>query len=324
MFEINKKNARFWSMLGMNGACGWALSKLGEQHKDLICMSADLSTTSSFDQFQRKFPERFINTGIAEQNMLGIAAGLALDGHRVFTSTFATFASLRSAEQMRNLAAYMELPVTSVGISSGFTMGPFGNTHYGYEDIAVFRAIPNMVVLSPADAASAVRVTELALENRKPTYLRLSGLQNPNSVYYEDAPFVIGGSNTLRDGEDIAIIATGLMVDVALQSAEKLATKGISTTVVDAYSIKPFDVSGVRKAVAGKQMVLTIEEHNVFGGLRDCVLEALSNCYPDLSFAHIGIGDRFVKPGTHEYLLSSEKLSVDSVVDVVMKSVARL
>lgn len=313
MLEINASNARQWSRLGSRGTFGQAVLALGERYPDLMVMSADLGTSSGLDRFKKTFPDRFLNVGIAEQNLVGMAAGLAKEGYNVFATSFAPFISMRAAEQIRMNLGYMEMNVKAVAIGSGVSMGFLGNSHYGIEDAAVMRAIPNMTVVCPADCAEIVKTVEAAAQFKGPMYIRLTGAVNNPPVYTEDYAFQIGRAITLREGADVTIIANGSMVHESLEAAKLLEEQGIAAGVVNMHTIKPLDTAAVDAACARSGLIVTVEEHSIVGGLGSAVAEyktALRRAPPQLI---IGLPDRFDKAGDYRYLLEKHGLVAQQI-----------
>jgi len=317
VIAINSRKARLWSKLGQRGTFGMVISELAEEIENLMVLTADLSTTSGLDRFKSAYPEKFLNVGIAEQNMLGIGAGLSKEGYVVFTTTFATFASMRSLEQVRLHMGYMKFNMKLVGLASGFAMGQFGNTHYGMEDIAIMRAIPNMILLSPADCVEAAKATEAAALYKGPVYLRLTGVMNTPMVYKENYDFRIGEAITLREGSDITIIATGSMVHQSLLAAELLDDQSISASVVNMHTIKPLDTEAIKKARNSK-LIVTIEEHNIIGGLGSAISEFKSHFSNFPRQVFIGIPDSFPKVGDYEYLIDQNNLTASKIADRII------
>lgn len=313
MIEINRKISRMFSMLGQRGSCGYALSDLATNNNRILCMTSDLCTTSGLDRFNEAFPERMLNVGIAEQNMIGVAAGLAIDGYKVFASTFATFASMRAVEQLRSMLAYMELDVKLIGMASGFSMGFFGNTHYSMEDIAITRAIPNLTVLSPADATETVKILEAVSRLNKPCYIRLTGSGNMPIVYNEEYSLEIGKAIKLTNGNDICIISTGSMVYQSLQAAKMLEEEGISSTVLDVHTIKPFDNDSIVSSMEKYKLIVTVEEHSVIGGLGGAVSEVLSKYKNHPPLLRIGVEDMFPRVGDYSYLIEQCGLTAEQI-----------
>ena len=318
MTEINRKTARMFSMLGQRGTAGYTLAEIAEDKKNLICMTADLCTTSGLDRFRDAHPDRMINAGIAEQNMVGLAAGLAMDGYQVFASTFATFASMRAVEQLRSMLAYMQLDVKLIGMASGFSMGFFGNTHYSIEDLAITRSIPGLTVLSPADPVETAKAMKAASETTAPCYIRLTGSGNMPLAYIEDYDFQIGKSIELRSGTDICIIATGSMVVQSLLAAKKLESEyGISASVINMHTIKPLDKEAVINAADKYSLIVTAEEHSIIGGLGGAVAEVLAELPNHALQLRIGIDDCFLHPGTYDYLISECGLEGAQIADTI-------
>lgn len=312
MIAITPVNIKLWSRLGACGAFGQAALDLPEINDKSVVLTSDLCTFSGLDRFKNKYPDRLYNTGIAEQNMVGIAAGLAKEGFTPFATTYATFAAMRCADQVKVNMGYMNLGVKLVGMTAGLSVGLLGATHMSLEDIAVMRSMPNIVILSPADCLSVVKATWAAAKTNAPVYLRLSGTMNNPIVYKEDFDFEIGKAITLREGSDIAVIATGSMVYNALKAAEKLEENGLSVRVVDMHTIKPLDVEAVNAACSAK-LIVTVEEHSKIGGLGGAVAEVLAlkkNKPPHLI---IGTCDRYLHAGDCLYMLDMHGLTPEKI-----------
>ena len=292
MIDFTPINIRTWSMLGTCGAFEQAAMCFPEIDERIVVLTSDLCTFSGLDRFKAKFPDRLYNFGIAEQNMVGVAAGFAKEGLIPFATTYAAFASMRCADQVKVNMGYMGFPIKLVGLTAGYAVGSLGATHMCLEDIAIMRAMPNVVVLSPADCTSAVKATIAAAKCDKPVYLRLSGGMNNPVVYKGDFEFEIGKAIVLREGTDISLIATGSMVHVALKAADMLAAQGVSVEVVDMHTIKPIDAAAIKRACA-KRLIVTLEEHSKIGGLGAAVAETLALC-PDRPLQLIlGTEDRY-------------------------------
>jgi transketolase len=308
MIAYTRATTRSWSMLGSSGSFGLAAMELPELNPKVAILTADLSFFSGLDRFRAKYPERLYNVGIAEQNMIGVAAGMAKEGHKVYATTYATFASARTCDQVRVNMGYMQLDVTLVGLAAGLSVGILGPTHMSIEDIAVMRAIPNITVVSPADCTATVKATLAAAHHKGPMYLRLSGVQNNPTVYQADFEFTIGKAIRLREGDDIAIIATGTMVYAALETAKLLAERQIACTVLDMHTIKPLDEAAV-KGTLGAKLLVTIEEHNKKGGLGGAVAECLA-CVPRKPpHLVLGMADEFNHPADYNHLLAKHGLT---------------
>lgn len=290
---------------------GIALEQLGEKY-DIVVMDADLSGSTKTNMFAKKFPERFINTGIAEGNMMSTAAGIAATGKTVFASSFAIFAAGRAFEQIRNSICYPKLNVKVCATHAGISVGEDGATHQSIEDIALMRSIPNMTVLCPADHFETIKAIEAAINHEGPVYVRLGRLAVPY-LFDENYKFEIGKSSTLKDGDDITVIATGLMVGKALEAYEVLKSEGINVRVINMPSIKPIDEEAVIKAAKETKGIITVEEHSVIGGLGSAVCDVLCTKYP-AKVDKIGVQDRFGQSGKPDELLEEYGLTAENIV----------
>jgi len=303
MVDITPSNARQWSRLGSRGVFGQAILAIAESNPDMIVISADLGNSSGLDRFKKTYPNQFLNIGIAEQNMIGVASGLAKEGYNVFATSFAPFISMRASEQIRMNLGYMEMNVKAVAIGSGISMAFLGNSHYGIEDMAVMRSIPNLTVISPADCAEIFKVVEAAASFEGPMYIRLTGAVNNPPVYNQNYDFEIGKAITLKDGSDINIIACGTMVYEALVAAKILEEQGISAGVINMHTIKPLDTEAINEVVGKSKLLVAIEEHSVIGGLGGAVAEHISRLRNAQPLLRLGLPDSFGKTGDYRYLL---------------------
>ena len=314
---VNQKNLELWSSLGSRGAFGVAMMELGETMDDLLVVTADLSDATRVTQFSKKFPEKFLNIGIAEQNMIGVAAGLAKEGKIVFATTFAAFASMRCCEQVRTDMAYMQLNIKLLGADAGVVMGTLGNTHYAVEDLSIMRAMPYMTVLSPSDGLEIIKATFAAARHEGPVYIRLTGGAGNPIVYHDDYDFVIGKAVALREGNDAAIIATGRMVYEAMVAAESLELKGISARVINMHTIKPLDIEVIDKACKETRLIVTVEEHSRIGGLGSAVAEFKTGLEHAPRQILIGLPDSFGKIGTYKDQLERYQLTSAFIASTV-------
>lgn len=320
MFEINRITARTCSMLGQRGSIfGLAALDAAKEDEKFVLLTADLATLSGMDRYIKTFPNQFINVGIAEQNMLGISAGMAAEGYHPVVTTYATFITMRSCEQIRHYLGYMQQKVVVVGSGAGLSQGFAGNTHYTIEDISMMRAIPNLQILSPADGASAAKLFHVALASKSSVYIRLTGNLNCPIAYNSDASFKLGGSNVLREGDDVAIFACGTMLCTALAAAKHLSEHGIEASVVDMYSIKPLDKEPI-KAAKGSRLIVTIEEHSKIGGLGAAVAEVMceSTGFPRLM--RLGISDCFDLACDYDGLLSQNRLTALQIAEDILNA----
>lgn len=320
MFEITRITARTCSMLGQRGSIfGQAVLEAAKEDEKFVLLTADLATLSGMERYCRTYPNQFVNVGIAEQNMVGIAAGMAAEGFHPVVTTYATFVTMRSCEQIRHYLGYMNQKVIVVGSGAGLSQGFAGNTHYTIEDISMMRAIPNLQILSPADAASAVKLFEEARKSENPVYIRLTGNLNCPMAYKEDAQFEIGKSNRLMDGKDVAIFACGTMVSTALKVANNLSEKGIEARVVDMYSIKPLDIQAVLSAKDSRLMV-TLEEHSKIGGLGAAIAEIVAEESGFPRLIRLGIADVFDLAGDYDCLLVQNRLTAPQIIEDIVSA----
>ena len=291
---------------------GEALAELGKEHGDIVVLDADLSNATKTNTFQKAFPERHINCGIAEGNMMAIAAGIAAAGKVPFASTFAMFAAGRAFEQVRNSIGYPHLNVKIGATHAGLSVGEDGASHQCNEDIATMRVIPGMTVISPCDDVEARAAVRAAYEMQGPVYLRFSRLASPVINDPESYTFEIGKGITLREGKDITLIATGLMVSRTLEAADRLAAEGISAEVINIHTIKPLDEELVVASAKKTGKVVTVEEHSVIGGLGSAVCDLLAEKAPT-PVKRIGVQDVFGESGPAEEVLSKYGLDVDGI-----------
>ena len=297
-------------------AYGEALVELGKINKDVVVLDADLTKSTKTNLFQEKFPERHFNVGIAEADLIGTAAGLATCGKIAFASTFAMFAAGRGFEQIRNTVAYPKLNVKIAPTHAGISVGEDGGSHQSVEDIALMRAIPGMVVLSPADAVETKKMVFAAAEYNGPVYIRMGRLDVETIFDEATYDFQIGIANTVREGNDVTIAATGLMTAEALKAADILAQEGISVRVINVGTIKPLDGETILKAAQETKFIITAEEHSVIGGLGSAVSEFLSEVHPT-KVKKLGLYDKFGQSGKANELLEKYELTAAKLIAMV-------
>ena len=295
---------------------GNALAELGAEYENLVVLDADLAAATNTGIFKKAFPDRHIDCGIAECNMMGIAAGLATTGKIPFASSFAMFAAGRAFEQVRNSIGYPKLNVKIGATHAGISVGEDGATHQCNEDIALMRTIPGMVVINPADDVEARAAVRAAIEHEGPVYLRFGRLAVPVINDTPDYKFELGKGVVLREGKDVTIIATGLPVSECLAAADKLAADGIDAKVINIHTIKPLDEDLVVKAAKETGKVVTVEEHSVIGGLGSAVCDVLSEKCPT-QVMKIGINDTFGESGPAVELIKKYGLDADSIYEKV-------
>jgi transketolase len=308
-------------MMATRDAYGQVLAELGAENENIVVLDADLSGSTKTSVFAKKFPERFFNMGIAEANMVGTAAGLAAAGKIPFVSTFAIFAAGRAWEQIRQSVAYPKANVKIVPTHGGITVGEDGGSHQSVEDIALMRAIPNMTVIVPADAAETRKVIRAVMEYNGPVYIRLGRNKVP-AVFPEDFYFEIGKGSEVVPGRDMTFVTTGIMTGQAVTAAELLKKEGISARVVHIATIKPLDKDIILKAAEETGAIVTAEEHSIIGGLGGAVAEFLAENHPT-PVKRVGVRDRFGTSGKAEELIKYFGLTPEDLADAAREVLAR-
>ena len=295
---------------------GEILVKLGEENNNIVVLDADLAQATKTCIFEKKFPERFFDMGIAEQNMLGTAAGFALSGKVPFASTFAVFASGRAYDQIRNSICYPNLNVKICATHAGITVGEDGATHQMLEDVALMRVLPNMTVLSPSDDTETKWAVREASKINGPVYIRLSRFATP-LIYEENQKFEIGKMTQFGEGTDATIFATGITVSESLKAQEELKEKGINIRVIDVHTIKPIDEEMIIKCAKETKRLISIEDHSIIGGLGSAISEILTQNYP-AKLERMGIKDTFGMSGKAEELMSYFKIDKEAITQKIM------
>lgn len=293
---------------------GKHLALLGERDPRIVVLTADVMRSNNTGDFRAKFPDRFINTGIAEQNMMGIAAGLALEGYIPFACTFAPFASMRACEQVRTDICYPNLNVRVIGTHAGLTSGG-GPTHYGVEDIGIMREFPNMTIICPGDPNQITKILDASITHQGPIYIRMGRGAEP-TVYEEDYEYRIGKALIPREGGDAAIIACGAMVRQSIKAAKRLEEEGIHVRVVDMHTISPLDTEAILSA-AKTSCVITVEEHLIVGGLGSAVAEVLCEAGAVCKFKRIGIPMLYPSYGKPSELYAAYRMNGDAIYETV-------
>ncbi|MBD5137975.1 MAG: transketolase family protein [Ruminococcus sp.] len=295
---------------------GEALAELSDKYEDLVVLDADLAAATKTGIFKKKCPERFIDCGIAEANMMGVAAGLASTGKKVFASSFAMFAAGRAYEIVRNSIGYPHINVKIGATHAGISVGEDGATHQCNEDIALMRTIPGMTIINPADDVEAKAAVEAAINIDGPVYLRFGRLAVPVFNDKDTYKFEVGKGVQLKDGKDVTIVATGLMVNEAIMAAEALEKEGISARVINIHTIKPLDKDIICKAAKETGVIVTAEEHSVIGGLGSAVADAVTECCP-VPVVKVGVNDVFGHSGPAVDLLKEFGLSAENIAEKV-------
>lgn len=308
-------------LIATRDAFGEVLLELGEEYKNLVVLTADLAESTRVKKFSQKFPQRFFNMGIAEQNMIGVAAGLAQCGKIVVVTSFAIFASGRAWEQIRYSISHSHSNVKIVATHGGISVGEDGASHQGTEDISIMRTIPGIKVIVPADGVETKKAIRAVLKIKDPVYIRLGRPKIP-VIFNEDYPFQIGKGYKIKEGRDVSIFACGIMLYEALKSEEKLKKEGISAEVINISTIKPLDKEIIINSARSTGAVVTAEEHQIIGGLGSAVAETLGENYP-VPLERIGIKDKFGESGKPEELLKKYKLTADDIYKSAKRAIWR-
>jgi transketolase len=296
---------------------GEVLTQLGDKYPDIVALTADLASSTKIGRFGKKYPERFINVGIAENTMFGMAAGLALAGFKPVVSTFAAFASLRCAEQVRTDICYQNLNVKIIATHAGISFGQAGSTHHCTEDIAVMRSFANMTVIVPSDGMETGNAVAAAMEWPGPVYIRVGRGFEPPVNKTQDYGYEIGKAITMRDGKDVTIIACGVGVLQAVRAAEVLDRQGLSARVINMHTIKPIDRDAIIQAVKDTRRIITVEDHNIMGGLGSAVAEVIVESGKACAFRKLGLPDCYSIVGYPEDLYHFYKFDADGIVETV-------
>ncbi len=304
-------------MIATRESYGKALAELGEKYKNVVVLDADLANATKTIEFKKKFPERFFDIGIAEQDLIGTAAGLALEGKISFASTFAVFASGRAYDQVRNTVAYSKLNVKIAATHAGITVGEDGASHQALEDISLMRSIPNMLVCSPADDRCTKWLIEEAIKYNGPMYIRLARPAT-EEIYSNDIKFELGKGIQHGDGKDATIFATGVTVAEALKAKEILKQKNIDVRVVDMHTIKPIDKELIVKCANETDKLYTVEDHSIIGGLGSAVCEVLCDSAPK-KVTRIGINDEFGQSGKWQELMAYYGITAEKIAERIIK-----
>lgn len=318
---INPALIKAYAKMGQKGAAaGIGMMQIAKKDPDMRVVVADSIAIASLDRFYANYPDRVINAGIAEQNMIGLAAGISSeDGRAVFACTYAEFVITRALEFVRQNLSYHQFNVKLVGNSAGFAMETLAVSHWATEDIAFVRVLPGITILSAADSLSAIKMVEAAHDIKGPVYVRLSGLLNCPIVYERDFELTVGKANVLREGMDVTIVATGMMVRESLDAAVFLSGKGIECRVIDMHTIKPIDEETLCSAFTQTRLVVSVEEHSIIGGLGGAIAEYISDKEYSTRLVRIGVNDVFGKLGDLRFCWEQHGLTAPQIADRILK-----
>lgn len=317
---FNEREIKLWARMGTSSVFGIIIAELAKEDDKLICVTADMSRPYALERFSKAYPDRMFNVGIAEENLIGVAAGLAKEGFNVFAFTQACFITTRALDFIKVNLGYMKLPVKLVGLSAGLELGVYGATHVSDNDLAQMRGIAGMTVVSPADSLETVKTLEQASKMRTPAYIRLSG--GANIVYKADYDFQIGKAITLKDGADIMIIATGTMVAQSIKVAELLNADGFSTKVVNMHTVKPIDTLSIDEGLSSK-LIVTVEEHSRIGGLGSAVAEYLASKVHKPAQMIFGLPDKYLHAGEYDWLIEQSELTPNCIYTKIKEKLVK-
>lgn len=324
MTEINKRNVRIWSMLGMRRVVGQLLTELAEEEERFVFVTADVARYFGTEAYQQSYAKRYVDVGIAEQNMVGVAGGLAKEGMHPFAATYATFATARALDQVRVNMGIMKLNMKLIGVGGGLAEGDLSATHMGLEDIADIRAIPGIAIVVPADGTELVKALYALLRYEGPAYLRLTGRTNLPVIYSEDYEFEIGKWNLLKLGTDICFLANGVILKTVLDVAENIEkTLGLSCRVVDMHTVVPLDIDAVRAACECR-LIVCVEEHVCRGGIGGAVAETLAPIAGAPPMLEIGVEGNYPAAGEYDILLEKCGLSKERICSRVRDFVKQI
>ncbi|MBR4791676.1 MAG: hypothetical protein IK024_12360 [Treponema sp.] len=315
--EYDKKNARRWSIIGERPTFGTVLHELAKNDNNIMVLVADVTNSAGLGNMQKEMPDRVINVGIAEQNMMGIATGLSSEGYTVFTTTFAPFQSMRCLEQIRVNQGYMKQKVVMVGLAGGVAYGELGFTHCAIEDMSILRSIPNISVVTPADCMEVAKIVEASVDYPESVYIRLMDKTNVPIVYVEDYDFQIGKAVPLIDNGEIAILANGPVVYSSVQAAKRYAEEtGFKISVYDFHTVKPVDEELLNK-LSNLKALITVEEHSVIGGLGSAVADFYADKKNHPLVYKMGFKDEYPHGASHETLLVDYKLDENGIYEKI-------
>lgn len=308
-------------MLSTRNAFGTFLTELAADYPELFAITADFTKSTGLSKFKEQYPDQFLTAGIAEQNMISLASGLASEGKNVFACSFASFVATRCYEQVKINLGYMQHNIKLVGIASGLGVSHQGNTHFGLDDVSLMRAIPNMTIVVPSDCTEVAKATMALAEMKGPAYLRLVGEGFIPIVNPDDYEFTIGKGIVKKEGSDVLLIANGTMVNQSLKVAEELEKEGISAGVVNMHTVKPLDTELLNHLVPGKKLVVTVEEGQIYGGLGSAVAEHLAAMGDTPKMIRLGVQDVFPHAGSYTYLLQQCGLDIESMKNIIINNI---
>lgn len=320
MQDLEKK-IKLYSTIGPRATFGMHCLNMVKENNNLMVLTADVSTSAGLDRYRKTFPENYVEVGIAEQNMIGIATGLSNEGYDVITTTFAPFQTLRCCEQIKVNLAYMKKKVVMVGLASGLVLGTLGYTHCCIEDIGVLRSIPEITIISPSDSFELCKSLDAAIKYDKSVYIRLTGGTNNPVINKDDYDFKIGRSIEIKKGNQLTLFASGSSVHHALEAAVSLEKKNVSCSVINMHTIKPIDEESIVKAINKSRLIVSVEEHNIIGGLGSAISEVMAQQSSSVPLLKLGINDQYSKGGNYNFLLEKHGLNSEKIVEAILNKI---
>ena len=318
---IDNKNSKIFSAIGSRATFGLTALELVKKYKKLQIVTSDVSTSAGLDRFKKNHTSNYVDVGIAEQNLIGVATGLSNLGFNVFTTTFAPFQTMRCLEQIKVNLGYMKTKITMVGLASGIALGNLGYTHCAIEDISVLRSIPNLTIISPADCSEVAKSTFAAADHPGPVYIRLTGTSNSKIIYNSDYNFKISEPIVLNEGDDLLIFSTGFVTGNALEAIKKAEVNNkIKIKLINVHTLKPINDKLFLNYFKNFKKIMTIEEHSIIGGLNSIISNLIAKYSISLSkFDNISLEDNYNNSGNYNYLLEKNNLSVSGIYNKILK-----
>ena len=315
-----EKNIKLWSSLGMRATFGLIAMELAKKNPNLMITTSDVSTSAGLDRYRNKYPDQFVDVGIAEQNLIGVSAGLSSEGFKVISTTFAPFQTLRCCEQIKVNLGYMKNKICMVGLASGLVLGNLGFTHCCIEDVGSLRSIPNIAIVAPSDPFELFKLLNEAINYKDSVYIRLTAGSNTKIINEKDYKFKIGKAVEILPGEDVVIIGCGNILGNCIEAASILRNKNIQCSVVNMHTIKPIDDEKIKSIAKENKLIVTVEEHNVIGGLGTSVAEVLASERNNCKLVRVGVNDFYSNGGSYEYLKDIYGLSVEKIIKTVISN----
>ena len=315
-----EKKIKLWSSLGMRATFGLISLEIVKDNPDLMITTSDVSTSAGLDRFKKQHPENYLDVGIAEQNLIGVSAGLSSEGFKVISTTFAPFQTLRCCEQIKVNLGYMKHKICMVGLASGLVLGNLGFTHCCIEDIGVLRSIPNITIISPSDPYELYKVITASIKHENSVYIRLTAGANSEIINSKDYDYKIGKAIKLMPGEEISIIGSGNILGKCVNAAKKLKVNNINCSVINMHTIKPIDEKMVLNLAKKNKLILTVEEHNIIGGLGSAVAEVLSSVSSNCKLIRLGVNDFYSAGGSYDYLKNNYGLTEEKIIETIQSN----